>query len=245
MRPEPPSSDLPETAEYRIPPPSTPATPPAAPAEPSGSSSDDRDPTAPRTGAGAPPADDPDATRVIATPSIPDAPAPAAPAPTPPAAPAQDATREIVTPPVAASRPAADARLGIGGSAVPPPPPPPAGDDAAPTGAKAILAKLGSTKVRIGIFIAIVVIVVIGVVGGGKSVPREDVEKQLADHPALQGAESVDCPDDLKGEVGARMTCQARGTGQTLPVTIEVTKVEDDRGHYEIVEIGGQRVPGS
>jgi Domain of unknown function (DUF4333) len=38
--------------------------------------------------------------------------------------------------------------------------------------------------------------------------------------------ESVDCPDDLKGEVGAKTRCTFTDAGETYGVNVDVTKVD-------------------
>ena len=38
--------------------------------------------------------------------------------------------------------------------------------------------------------------------------------------------DSVDCPDDLKGEVGATTRCTLRDGGESYGVDVNVTKVE-------------------
>jgi hypothetical protein len=38
--------------------------------------------------------------------------------------------------------------------------------------------------------------------------------------------ESVDCPDDLKGEVGAKTRCTLTDAGETYGVNVDVTKVD-------------------
>jgi hypothetical protein len=47
------------------------------------------------------------------------------------------------------------------------------------------------------------------------------LQKQVGRAP-----ESVDCPDDLKGEVGATTRCSLTDAGETYGVNVDVTKVD-------------------
>ena len=47
------------------------------------------------------------------------------------------------------------------------------------------------------------------------------LQKQVGRAP-----EPVDCPDDLKGEVGATTRCSLNDAGQTYGVNVDVTKVD-------------------
>ncbi|WP_123023864.1 DUF4333 domain-containing protein [Mycolicibacterium stellerae] len=65
--------------------------------------------------------------------------------------------------------------------------------------------------------------------GSGVSVDKNDLAKEISAQLEKQvgrAPESVDCPDDLKGEVGATTRCTLNDAGKTYGVDVNVTKVE-------------------
>ena len=77
----------------------------------------------------------------------------------------------------------------------------------------------------------------------GDSVAESEVEQQAAEQLAASVDNGVtpivDCPGDLKAEVGAVLLCElsVEGEDATLPVTITVTSVEDGTVAFDI-EVG-------
>lgn len=65
--------------------------------------------------------------------------------------------------------------------------------------------------------------------GSSVSVDKNDLAKEISAQLEKQvgrAPESVDCPDDLKGEVGATTRCTLNDGGDTYGVDVNVTKVE-------------------
>lgn len=65
--------------------------------------------------------------------------------------------------------------------------------------------------------------------GSSVSVDKNDLAKEISAQLEKQvgrAPESVDCPDDLKGEVGATTRCTLNDAGETYGVDVNVTKVE-------------------
>jgi len=65
--------------------------------------------------------------------------------------------------------------------------------------------------------------------GTGVSVDKEALAQEVSDKlkdEVGRAPESVTCPDNLKGEVGATMRCELEDGGQIYGVTVEVTKVD-------------------
>jgi Domain of unknown function (DUF4333) len=65
--------------------------------------------------------------------------------------------------------------------------------------------------------------------GTSDSVDKGDLAKEISAQLEKQvgrPAESVECPDDLKGEVGATTRCTWNDGGETYGVDVKVTKVE-------------------
>ncbi|MFH5210629.1 DUF4333 domain-containing protein [Antrihabitans spumae] len=66
---------------------------------------------------------------------------------------------------------------------------------------------------------------------GTAKVDKDDLAKQISTELEAEVGEAPDevtCPDDLKAEVGATLTCQLTGRGETYDVTVTVTSVDDD-----------------
>ena len=65
--------------------------------------------------------------------------------------------------------------------------------------------------------------------GSSVSVHKNDLAKEISAQLEKQvgrAPESVDCPEDLKGEVGATTRCTLNDAGETYGVDVNVTKVE-------------------
>jgi uncharacterized protein DUF4333 len=65
--------------------------------------------------------------------------------------------------------------------------------------------------------------------GTSVSVDKDDLAKEISAQLEKQvghAPESVECPDDLKGEVGATTRCTLSDSGETYGVDVNVTKVE-------------------
>ncbi|OBK74117.1 DUF4333 domain-containing protein [Mycobacterium sp. 1274761.0] len=63
----------------------------------------------------------------------------------------------------------------------------------------------------------------------GPSVDKEELAEEISAQLEKQVGhtpESVKCPDDLKGEVGATTRCMLHDGGETYGVNVNVTKVE-------------------
>jgi len=69
------------------------------------------------------------------------------------------------------------------------------------------------------------------------TVTEADLERSVAQTLAAQlgqESENVDCPDDLKGEVGAVMECTMTTDGATRTMTVTVTSVEGEQVDYDV-----------
>jgi hypothetical protein len=74
-------------------------------------------------------------------------------------------------------------------------------------------------------------------VGSGVSVDKGDLEKEISAQLEKQvgrAPESVDCPEDLKGEVGATARCTLSDGGDTYGVDVNVTKVEGTDVRFDL-----------
>ncbi|MFI1914679.1 DUF4333 domain-containing protein [Nocardia sp. NPDC020380] len=84
--------------------------------------------------------------------------------------------------------------------------------------------------------IAAVPLVASGCFGPG-SVDKSDIQTKVAGFyhdESHEDAKSTTCEGDLKAEVGAQQKCTVTaGNGQTWPVTVKATKVEDKTVDYE------------
>ena len=72
---------------------------------------------------------------------------------------------------------------------------------------------------------------------GGSSVEASDVEKQISSELGKQidqTIDSVDCPNDLKAEVGEEETCTLTADGEDYDVAVKVTKVDGDNVSFDI-----------
>lgn len=72
---------------------------------------------------------------------------------------------------------------------------------------------------------------------GDKSVKKEDVANQISTQLGGQVGhkpESVTCPENLQGTVGATLKCDLTDQGTTFGVTVTVTSVEGDNVKFDI-----------
>lgn len=82
-----------------------------------------------------------------------------------------------------------------------------------------------------------------GLIGcsGTVVVEADDVASQISDQLEAevgQRPESVDCPEDLQGEVGATMRCELTAGEDVLGVTVTVTEVDGENVSFDI-EVDG------
>lgn len=74
-------------------------------------------------------------------------------------------------------------------------------------------------------------------VGSSVSVDKADLAKEISAQLEKQvgrAPDSVDCPDDLKGEVGATTRCTLSDGGETYGVDVNVTKVEGTDVRFDL-----------
>ncbi len=86
--------------------------------------------------------------------------------------------------------------------------------------------------------VATIALLSVGLLAGcGSKVPKDDVESQISSAISKAGgsASDVSCPDDLKGEVGAEMTCSLKLNGKKQDVKVKVTKVEDGKAYFNVL----------
>ena len=72
---------------------------------------------------------------------------------------------------------------------------------------------------------------------GPASVPADEVETQVSDKLTElvgQTPEEISCPEDLQAEEGAEMTCVLSDGGQTIDVTVTVTRVDGGDVEFDI-----------
>ncbi|RNL78435.1 DUF4333 domain-containing protein [Nocardioides marmorisolisilvae] len=77
----------------------------------------------------------------------------------------------------------------------------------------------------------------VAVTGCTKSVPANDLEKQVKSgltKSVGQAPDSVDCPKDLKGKVGATARCTLKAEGKTYGLTVTVTSVDGGKVKFDI-----------
>lgn len=73
---------------------------------------------------------------------------------------------------------------------------------------------------------------------GPKTVSKGDVANQISTKmtaPNGQKPESVSCPDDLKGEVGAQINCTMKVNGQTSTVNVTVSSINGNQANFDMV----------
>ncbi|MBB3661434.1 MULTISPECIES: DUF4333 domain-containing protein [Prauserella salsuginis group] len=80
-------------------------------------------------------------------------------------------------------------------------------------------------------------VAVFGLAGCSMYVEKDDLEEQVSSSISQQGmpVDSVDCPDDLDGEVDATTTCTVTVQGGTeVKTDITVTSVDGDEVRFDI-----------
>ncbi|MUL67311.1 hypothetical protein BOO86_22750 [Mycobacterium sp. CBMA 234] len=85
-----------------------------------------------------------------------------------------------------------------------------------------------------------IALAVTGAAGCGKSVTKSDVQSQISDKITDSNgkkAESVSCPDDLKGEVGAQINCTFKDGDKTRTVNVTVSSIDGDKVNFDMVKI--------
>ena len=87
----------------------------------------------------------------------------------------------------------------------------------------------------------VVLVMAMAACSGEKVLDEAEVEegaKQALTETVGQEPDSIDCPDDLKAEVGATMRCELTAGSDTLGVTVTVTSIDGDNATYD-VEVDG------
>lgn len=72
---------------------------------------------------------------------------------------------------------------------------------------------------------------------GGLTVSKDDVAKEIStqlEQEVGRAPESVTCPSDLKGEVGATLRCELDDSGETYGVTATVNKIDGSNVQFDI-----------
>ncbi|MDX1884920.1 DUF4333 domain-containing protein [Mycolicibacterium sp. 120270] len=73
--------------------------------------------------------------------------------------------------------------------------------------------------------------------GTSVSVDKDDLAKEISAQLEKQvgrAPESVECPDNLKGEVGATTRCMLHDGGETYGVDVNVTKVDGNDVKFDL-----------
>lgn len=73
--------------------------------------------------------------------------------------------------------------------------------------------------------------------GTSVSVDKKDLAKEISAQLEKQvgrAPESVECPDNLKGEVGATTRCTLNDGGETYGVNVNVTKVDGTNVKFDL-----------
>lgn len=77
---------------------------------------------------------------------------------------------------------------------------------------------------------------------GGPSVDEADLEQRISEileEEVGQAPEEIDCPGDLDAEVDAIMECTLNDSGESYPVSVVVTGVDEDTEQVSFdVEVG-------
>ena len=76
-----------------------------------------------------------------------------------------------------------------------------------------------------------------GCSAGGVTVGKDDVAGEISTQLKQEvgrAPESVTCPEDLKGEVGATLRCELDDKGEKYGVTATVTKVDGSNVKFDI-----------
>lgn len=72
---------------------------------------------------------------------------------------------------------------------------------------------------------------------GPAVVKQAEVEKQVSsalEKQVGQTPDSIDCPDDLPAEIGAKMTCVLTANDSTIDVAVTVDKVDGNNVGFDI-----------
>ena len=91
------------------------------------------------------------------------------------------------------------------------------------------------------VVLVVVLVMAMAACSGEKVLDEAEVEegaKQALTETVGQEPDSIDCPDDLKAEVGATMRCELTAGSDTLGVTVTVTSIDGDNATYD-VEVDG------
>jgi hypothetical protein len=73
--------------------------------------------------------------------------------------------------------------------------------------------------------------------GTSVSVDKDDLAKEISaqlKNEVGRAPESVECPDNLKGEVGATTRCTLNDSGETYGVDVNVTKVDGSDVKFDL-----------
>lgn len=73
--------------------------------------------------------------------------------------------------------------------------------------------------------------------GSGLSVDKGELAKEISSQLEQQvghAPKSVDCPENLKGEVGAQVRCEVTDGSEKYGVNVTVTKVEGEEVNFDI-----------
>ncbi|PEG42077.1 hypothetical protein CQY20_03620 [Mycolicibacterium agri] len=73
--------------------------------------------------------------------------------------------------------------------------------------------------------------------GTSVSVDKDDLAKEISGQLEKQvgrAPESVECPENLKGEVGATTRCMLHDGGETYGVNVNVTKVDGSDVNFDL-----------
>jgi hypothetical protein len=84
--------------------------------------------------------------------------------------------------------------------------------------------------------VALLTLACAGCSGGEKVVTKTDVANQISVKVNGIKPDSVTCPDNLKGQVGATLHCEFKNAGQTFGVNVTVTSVNGDDVEFSMVE---------
>lgn len=78
--------------------------------------------------------------------------------------------------------------------------------------------------------------IVLGLSACTGAVPKDDVTKTISQKLTEKSiaAQNLTCPGDLKGEVGATLTCEFTVEGQPVDVIATVTSVDGSTANYDV-----------
>lgn len=82
-----------------------------------------------------------------------------------------------------------------------------------------------------------VVLVVVGCSSGPPMFDKTEVADEISyqlEQKAGRAPESVSCPQDLRGEVGATQRCELKNGPETYGITVTVTKVEGPNIDFDV-----------